>query len=262
MILLAALLAATGTQDATLAEAAHAVRAGRLAQARLMIGAALRDGAGEQAAEPVLADLAFAEGDLPRALALYRRLLAKDPANAFLAERAGTAALRLGDLDGAKPLLQRATRHAAASWQAWNALGVLADQQGDFAAADAAYRKAAAIQPPSAALLNNMGWSQCRRGNWAAGLDLLARAAALDPRSDQIARNLELARSAVAPDLPERRTGETPHAWAQRLNDAGVVARLRGDKARARAAFARAIEAHGEWYERAASNLGAIEGNR
>ena len=75
-----------------------------------------------------------------------------------------------------------------------------------------------------------------------------------------MANNVELARAALAADLPQRRPGESEDDWAMRLNDAGVVARLQGDRARAVAAFARAIEARGSWYERAANNLQAAGG--
>jgi hypothetical protein len=75
-----------------------------------------------------------------------------------------------------------------------------------------------------------------------------------------VANNVELAKAALAAELPERRPGESEDEWAMRLNDAGVVARLQGDRARAIAAFAQAIEARGSWYERAANNLRAAGG--
>lgn len=68
-------------------------------------------------------------------------------------------------------------------------------------------------------------------------------------------RNRKFAQTAVAADLPHRLPGEGGRQLAARLNDAGVVARLRGDKARAIAAYSRAIEARDVWYERAANNL-------
>jgi hypothetical protein len=79
----------------------------------------------------------------------------------------------------------------------------------------------------------------------------------LDPNSSRIANNLELARSAMAGDLPRRRAQETDEAWAERLNDAGIAAEILGDKPRAIAAFTQALEASGRWYERAANNLEA-----
>ena len=45
--------------------------------------------------------------------------------------------------------------------------------------------------------------------------------------------------------------------WATRLNDAGVAAQIMGNRARAVAAFSQALEARGNWYDRAANNLKA-----
>jgi Flp pilus assembly protein TadD len=246
----------------SLTDAEHAIAAGRLDQARLMIGRALASGVTPAQAARPLADLAFAEGNNAEALARYQRLLAAAPGDSKLCERAGIAALRLGDAVRAASLIICATRPASASWRGWNARGVLADMQSDWDEADRAYARAAQHAPNEAEIANNQGWSQLLRGNWQAAASELERAAALDPRSERIANNLELARAALADQLPERRPGESGHAWAERLNDAGVAAQLRGDKARAVAAFSQALEASETWYPRAANNLQVAGGGR
>ncbi len=246
----------------SLAEAEHAIETGRLVQARAMIGRALAAGVTEAQAARPLADLAFAEGNNAEALARYQWLLAIAPNDSKLCERAGIAALRLGDTARAAGLIQCATKPANASWRAWNARGVLADMQSDWAEADRAFERAAELAPNEAEVPNNQGWSQLLRGNWQAATATLERAATLDPRSQRIANNLELARAALADRLPERRPGESGRGWAERLNDAGVAAQLRGDKARAVAAFTAALEASETWYPRAANNLQAAGGSR
>ena len=100
-------------------------------------------------------------------------------------------------------------------------------------------------------------------GYSAVGLDFVASAARLAGSIPVVAIGgvgLDNARSAIDADLPARRSDETDADWAARLNDAGMAAELRGDRARAVAAFARAIEARGSWYERAANNLAAVGG--
>ena len=246
----------------SLAEAEHAIETGRLVQARAMIGRALAAGATEAQAARPLADLAFAEGNNAEALARYQWLLAVAPNDSKLCERAAIAALRLGDAARAAPLIQCATKPANASWRAWNARGVLADTQSDWAEADRAFAHAAELAPNKAEVLNNQGWSQLLRGNWQGAASVLERAVASDPRSQRIANNLELARAALADRLPERRPAESGRAWAERLNDAGVAAQLRGDKARAVAAFTAALEASETWYPRAANNLQVAGGSR
>lgn len=245
-----------------LAEAAHALEAGRIDQARLMIANAVKAGVRGAALDRLLADLAFASGDYPLALAAYEPLLAANPNDPLLYQRAGIAEIRTGDIDRAALLLRKSTSLPGASWRAWNALGVVADFRRDWDSADAAYARAAELAPTRAEVLNNIGWSLLVRGHWSKAVGPLERAAALDPRAQRIAANLELARAAVSEQLPERRPGESDSDWAARLNDAGMIARLQGDNRKAVAAFARAIEARSQWFERAANNLALVQGAR
>jgi Flp pilus assembly protein TadD len=112
-----------------------------------------------------------------------------------------------------------------------------------------------ALNPDRPETVNNLGWSLLLRGRWTQAVEQLERAAALDPKTQRIADNLDLARTAISEDLPRRRPNESDSDWAARLNDAGVMARVRGDQKRAIAAFAQAIEARSQWFERAANNL-------
>jgi Flp pilus assembly protein TadD len=244
----------------SLAEAEHAIGAGRLEQARLMIGRAVAAGVSGTQIDRLLADLAFATGNNDEAQLRYQKLLATDPTNPMLAERAGMAALKLGNITSSTVLIDRATKSPKASWRAWNARGVIADLEQDWSQADIAYAEAAARSPDESEIINNQGWSQLLRGDWKRAADLFERAARLDPHSTRIANNLELARGALATELPQRRAGEDDREWAARLNDAGLAAQLMGNQQRAVAAFTQALEASGTWYARAANNLQAAGG--
>ena len=90
------------------------------------------------------------------------------------------------------------------------------------------------------------------------GYDLI-EVPALDPKSTRAANNLELAKAAVAAELPQRRKGESDPDFAARLNDAGVVAEQGGNTTRAVAAFTQALEVNDSWYARAANNLKAVQ---
>ena len=243
----------------SLAEASHAIGAGRLEQAREMIAKAIAAGASGAEVDRLLADFAFASGDNAGALAGYAKLFAAHPNNGFLAERAGIAALKLGEHGRAIVYLDRAIAKPLATWRAWNARGVAADRANDWDRADLAYARAVAMAPESAEVANNRGWSLLLRGRWDEALVEIERAAGLDPRSTRIANNLELARVALKDGLPQRRPGESDQAWSARLNDAGVAAAARGERGRAIAAFAQAIEARSTWYGRAADNLAAVQ---
>ena len=244
----------------SLGDIEHAIDAGRLEQAKLMVARAVAAGMSGPQIDRILADLAFASDKYDEALIRYRQLLAVQPNDSWLAERAGLAALKQGDVATAAPLIDRATKGPKASWRAWSARGVIADLRQDWPAADAAFARAADLAPNQADIVNNQGWSRLLRGDWKSAVGLFDRAAQLDPRSTRIANNLELARAAMAGDLPERKANENDRAWAARLNDAGVAAQAMGDRQRAVAAFTQALEASGTWYARAANNLQAAGG--
>jgi Flp pilus assembly protein TadD len=243
----------------SLGEAGRAIAAGRLDQARAMLGMAVAAGAKGEPVDRLLADLAFARGDNDVALGIYKALLGAHPDELLLLERGGIAALRLGRIAEATALLDRATRQPDAGWRAWNARGAAADAQGRWDEADAAYARAAALDPQRAEVPNNQGWSMMLRGRWAEALAHFERAASLDPKLPHLANNLELAREAVAAELPARIGDESDEAYAARLNDAGVVAAAGGQRGRAEAAFAQAIELRSRWYARAAENLAALD---
>ena len=262
LVLAAALAATVAPPGQALAEAEHAIAAGRIDQARIMIGNAIKSGAKGAEVDRLLADLAFANGEFGMALGRYEALLAGDAANSLYAERAGISAFRTGDVARAARHLELATSLPNASWRAWNSRGVVADHFGDWRMSEEAYGRAAALSPDQPEVLNNIGWSMLLQGRWEEGIALLERAALLDQKSQLIADNLWLARAALASDLPRRRSGESDEDWAARLNDVGVIASIRGERGRAIAAFAQAIEARSNWFERAANNLAQLEGSK
>ena len=258
----AAAASPTPTAIPSLSEAAQALEAGRLEQARLMVTRAMSAGIKGPELDRLLADLAFASGKDSEALARYDQLIQNGADKSGVAEKAGIAALKLGLVDRALALITIATESKNASWRSWNARGVIADLNADWQTADASYDRALALAPDRAEVINNRGWSHLLRGDWQGAVADLERAAAADPKSARAANNLELARAALANDLPERRRGETGQAWAQRLNDAGLVAQLMGNQTKAIAAFTQALEASGTWYARAANNLEAVTARR
>jgi Flp pilus assembly protein TadD len=142
----------------SLSEAGRAIAAGRLDQARAMLGVAVAAGAKGEPVDRLLADLAFARGEKETSINLYRALIGAHPDDPLLLERGGVAALRLGRTAEATALLDRATRLTGAGWRAWNARGAAADRQSRWEEADAAYARAAALDPTRAEVPNNQGW--------------------------------------------------------------------------------------------------------
>ena len=257
--LFAALLAGQSAVAPEPGEIEHAIESNRLEQARQMLGSAIADGQSGPRVDRLLADLAFANRNWAEAAIRYEALAAAAPADGELAERAALANVMLGQPAKAEAFADRAIASGKASWRAWNARGVICDYKGDWKGADEAFATAAKMKPDEAAILNNQGWSMILRGKWAQALGPLEQAAILDPKASRIRNNLELARAALANRLPERNPGETDSDFAARLNDAGVAAEQRGDRARAIAAFSQALAANDSWYARAANNLEKVE---
>ena len=242
-------------------DANHAIAAGRLEEARLLIGRAVASGASGPSLERVLAELAYRTGNFQEALTRYKHLTETGQRDARICETGALAALHLGQWLTAKPLADCAIASPKGSWRAWNARGVIADFEKDWSIADTSYSHSHDLAPDEAEVINNQGWSHLLRGDWAGALPLLEQAAKLEPNSERIANNLDLAQAALATDLPERRAGESDASWAQRLNDAGVAAELGGNLQKAVAAFTRALRASGVWYARASNNLEAVSRN-
>ena len=251
----------TATDDSILQDAAQAIQGGRLEEGRLILVRAISLGFRGARIERLTADIAYASGKYLQAMAAYQHLAKSPDKQASDCEKGAISALQLGRIDDAKPLAECATQSESASWRAWNARGVLADMVQDWATADEAFERAHKLAPKEAGIINNQGWSMLLRGDWAGAVPFLEEAASIDPKSKRVANNLELARAAIAADLPKRRDGESGQDWAMRLNDAGVAAEMLGDKKRAVAAFTQAIDASPVWYDRASNNLNALSQN-
>jgi Flp pilus assembly protein TadD len=258
-LLTAAFLASQSASAPDLGEIEHAIQSNRLEQARQMLGAAMAAGESGAEIDKLLADLAFAKKNWPEAATRYSALATAAPNDGRSAERAAIADIMLGQLSTAETLADTAIASGKASWKAWNAKGVLCDFKGDWEGADEAFATAAKMKPDEPDILNNQGWSLILRGKWMEAINPLEQASILDPKSTRIQNNLELARAAIADRLPERKAGETDSDFAARLNDAGVAAEERGDRARAVAAFSQALAAKDSWYARAANNLEKVQ---
>ncbi|HEX3423899.1 MAG TPA: hypothetical protein VHS33_10935 [Sphingomicrobium sp.] len=242
-------------------DASQAIDSGRIEEATILIARAISEGFRGAPIERLTANVSFASGKYLEAFVAYQHLAKSSDKQIGDCEKGAIAALQLGRVDDARPLVECAVANDRPSWRAWNARGVLADFTNDWKGADEAYARAHELAPKEARIINNQGWSKLLRGDWAAAVPFFEEATSLDPKSERIANNLELAKEALAADLPQRGAGESDHDWAVRLNDAGVAAELLGDKQRAIAAFSQALDASPAWYDRASNNLKAVSQN-
>jgi arylsulfatase A-like enzyme/Tfp pilus assembly protein PilF len=95
-------------------------------------------------------------GRLGEASAIFRRLLAADPANALAWENLGTAQLQAGDAPGAEVSLRRAIELDPSLAAAYTALGVVLANTGRASAAIDAWTKALTLDPDDRNAADNL----------------------------------------------------------------------------------------------------------
>jgi len=228
----------------------HAIEAGRLMQAHLMIDAAPELSTYRRARALALLDLA--EGRPAKALTGLQVLAAQQPEDAVALEGAGLASARIGR-DDAADYLKRCLAADSRRWRAWNALAVIADRARDWVASAAAYRHGLAASADNAAILNNMGYSLMMQARAAEAVDVLQHAFRIAPFDRTIENNLIVAR-AMQGDRPDVQALE-PSRAAHLLNNAGYGFWLRGDTNTARSMFDAAVRASPTDYAIARENL-------
>lgn len=228
----------------------HAIEAGRLMQARLMIDATPELAIYRRARALALLDLA--DGRSAKAFTDLQALLAQQPDDALALEGAGLAAARIGR-DDASNYLERCLAADSRRWRAWNALAVLADRAHDWVASAAAYRHGLAASADNTAILNNMGYSLMMQARAAEAVDVLQTAFLIAPLDRTVENNLIVAR-AMQGDRPDVQAVE-PSRAAYLLNNAGYGFWLRGDTTTARSMFDAAVRASPVDYAIARDNL-------
>ena len=243
----------SASANASADEIDHAIDAGRLLQARLMIEASAGLDAYRRARALGLIDLG--EGRFAAAFEKLQTLLKTKPDDALTLEAAGMAAAKTGRSD-AGDLLTRATAIDPRRWKAWNTLGVLADLRRDWAASRDAFGRALALRPGSPVVLNNLAYSLMLQGRPKDAIPLLERVIAASTDNESGRNNLVVAR-AMNGDYPNV-TGLPQAEAARAFNNAAYGFLLRGDMPTADILLNRAIAANPLDYPLARANLALI----
>lgn len=133
-------------------------------------------------ADTLLAQAAQAQrsGRGADAAAVYRQVLALDPANFIALANLGVAASQAGDLAQARELLETAVRVQPSSVEAWMALGNACARAAVHARAAEAFGQVVRLRPELAAGHLNLGNALRRSGQPEAALAALRRGIALD----------------------------------------------------------------------------------
>jgi tetratricopeptide (TPR) repeat protein len=126
--------------------------------------------------------LALADaGRIPEALAVYRRILERDPADAVAFQNWGIALLKQGDARGAVERFDRALAIHGNLPRSWNARGVAQARLGDAGGAIASWRRAIELDPRQFDALFNLGMVAGQQGDLRLAREALTRFAETAP---------------------------------------------------------------------------------
>lgn len=193
------------------------------------------------------------------ALSDFRRA-ARAPADTAAAlQGQGIALAVLGRSEEAMGVLKSAVKASPAAWRAWSALAGLYDNQGAWTQAAEAYQNAIEASHSSPMVLNNRGYSYLLQRRLAEAVADFVAALQRQPDLAEARTNLRIA-LAMKGDYPAALASGDPTDQASLLNNAGFAAGIRGDYAQAEKLLTQAMEARGQFYDRAAENLAIIRG--
>jgi eukaryotic-like serine/threonine-protein kinase len=122
-------------------------------------------------------------GDLPASVAALRKALELDPRSAVTHTNLGSALYDAGDRAGAVAAFRKALELAPNYAKAHNNLGTALRDAGDLPAAVAAYQKAVELDPQYALAYTNLGNGLRAQGDVPAALAAFQKAIELDPKN-------------------------------------------------------------------------------
>lgn len=186
------------------------------------------------------------------AIATFTRGLEIEPNNALLLRWRGHRYLSVRDFDRAQADLTRGGGIDASIYGIWYHLGIVQFVRGDFAAAADSFARAQPIAPDPGELAGSTDWlwmSLSRAGRAADAQALLDRRpeSRLAPIDNAYTRRLKLYRGEIGPDAVMTAADTDDVQISTLAFGLGNWHLIKGDKARARAAFERAVQSTGGW---------------
>jgi tetratricopeptide (TPR) repeat protein len=145
---------------------------------------------------------AFRLGELDRAEALYRGLLADEPEDAMAHHMLGLIAHQRGDLEAARRLIARSLEVQPDSAHAQQNLGIVQQKLGDTAGAAASYRRALALKGELVMARVNLAALLQQEGQAVEAIKLLREGLRHAPERFELHNNLGLALMAAGRPAP------------------------------------------------------------
>lgn len=194
------------------------------------------------------------------------RLAADSPDQAVVIQGRGEALYALERLDEAREALSRAVGLAPDSWRARGVLGMVLQALGQPAQAAEQYRTALGspriAQLPEATrkavreeLANSLGVALVLAGDLQGGEIIFRKAMSRGLGSERVCNNLGLLLVRLGRPVEALEAFRAAGDEARALNNLGYALLLKGENAKARAMFEKAIETAPAYYETAGENL-------
>lgn len=244
--------------EAGVAAIQRAIDEQRYVDAGQMLDEAILAGVTEPRLVLLGGELNLARGRYGQALDDFKTAQKTPALRAKAMEGEGLALAAQGRSDEALIALHAAVDETPGAWRAWNALAAEYDGRGAWSDAETAYKRALDASGGAAIVYNNRGYSRILQRRPDEAIADLAQALQKKPGFDEAMTNLRLA-LALKGDYDRALAGSSKEDRAALLNNAGFVAGMRGDYARAQDLLAQAMRQRGEYYDRAAENLKLVK---
>ncbi|MCK5887914.1 MAG: tetratricopeptide repeat protein, partial [Alcanivorax sp.] len=209
-----------------------------------------------------IARLSLASGRSEPALKAYELILKEAPTLVEAQEGRGLALLARGDWENARRQLQIAYRNDPLRWRTLNGLGIADDMIGSYQSAARWYGLALEAGGDRPMVINNAGYSLIMAGQYREAEQLLQRAVARYPREQRMSHNLAIAQARQGHYERAVATWQRSQDRAVALSNAGYVALLNDDRARARTLFEQANDASTSHRPIIAANLASVAEER
>ena len=130
------------------------------------------------------------EENVDRAIAAYRKVIARDPNNAWAYQQLGNMLRKKGDSDGAIQAYRDAILLDPQKPELYANLGMALKDKGNLDGAVEAYREAIQLGRPNARYLNRLGLLLANQGDWSDVSKVARQAVQLEPENSSYHANL------------------------------------------------------------------------
>lgn len=230
----------------------------KFADARAKFAHALKEQPENDRARLGLAEAQLGLRQLVDALSGFESVMESEPLRAQALQGRGVVLSLMGRDTLALPLLRQAVSRDPTLWRAWNAIGRSHAIAGEAAQALASYDRALLSNPQAAPVHNNRGMALMMAKRYDEAEEAFRRALAIDHDLPAAEMNLRLA-LAWQGKYDEALAGLKRSEAPPTLNNIGFVAMERGDFAKAKIFFTKAMEISPSYYPTAAKNLEYLE---